>query len=472
MVVTLVVTAALLLAALVLCVGSAAVWSRHQALTLVRQLAPAALDSTRTRIIYTASSLDPGGAERVALDLMGSIDPERFLIILIVRDAFHQPSVFDHTIHRAEERGMMVIHKPRTTNPSRDPWARSPLGRLIGLIPAAMRTFRAVLTEYAVYRTIRPQVLHLHLVLGFGPFAKKLVARAAGIPVVVTTYHQFPLSHRPSTHRPYRGIVDRAMMQCMDALTLVGMQRIDDVMIATSPEEREAHIATGIPENKIVIIPNGIDLGPYENPPSNAILAALRDRLGIPPRAFVFGHLGRLSVQKAQRYLIEAAVAVLRDAPEAFLVILGEGEARGTLAAQLAATADVSIRGRILMPGQVRDVDVPGYHFMFDAFVLSSRFEGQGLVNMEAMAAGRPIIATRVGGVPSTVGDEAAILVEPEDSPALAAAMQTLLSDPDLRRRMGQAGRRRALAMFDVRRAAREHEELYHRLLEKRAHSV
>jgi glycosyltransferase involved in cell wall biosynthesis len=464
------VIAALLLAALVLCLGRLVVWSRHQALALLRQLAPAALDAQRTRIIYTASSLDPGGAEKVALDLMGSIDPERFLIILIIRDAVGQSCVFDHTIRRAEARGMVVIHKPRMRPPARDPGTGDPLGRLIDLVPGTVRALGAVLTEYAVYRAIRPQILHLHLVLGFGPFAKKMVARAAGIPVVVTTYHQFPVSHRPSSHRPYRGIVDNIMMRCLDALTLIGMQRIDDVMIATSPGEREAHIATGVPAHKIVTISNGIDLTPFESPPPSASLTALRDRLGIPPDAFVFGHIGRLSVQKAQRYLIEAAVSVLHDAPEAFLVILGEGEERRALTAQVAATGEESIRMRILMPGQVADIDVPRYLFMFDTFVLSSRFEGQGLVTMEAMAAGCPIIATRVGGVPSTVGHVAAILVEPEDAPALAGAMRTLLSDPDLRRRMSQAGRQRALAMFDLGDAARQHEELYQRLLGEQVH--
>ncbi|MDZ4862989.1 MAG: glycosyltransferase family 4 protein [Gemmatimonadota bacterium] len=465
-------TAAFLLAGLGLYLGAGVRRSRRQALLLLRQIAPAALHSDKTRIIYTASSLDPGGAERVALDLMSSIDPERFLIFLIIRDAFHQPSVFDQTIRRAEERGMVVVRKPVTAAAWRDRKTRDPLGRLRDVVPGARRALGEVITEYTIYRTIRPHILHLHLVLGFGPFAKKLVARAAGIPIVVTTYHQFPVSHRPSPHRPYRGIVDSIMMRCMDGLTILGMQRVDDLMIATSPEEREAHIATGVPANKIVIISNGIDLQPFESPPSSAILAALRDRSGIPPHAFVFGHLGRLNVQKAQRYLVAAAVAVLRDAPEAFMVILGEGEERGALAAQLAATGEESIRRRILMPGQTRDIDVPSYHFMFDAFVLSSRFEGQGLVNMEAMAAGRPIIATRVGGVPSTVGGEAAILVEPEDAPALAVAMRTLLADPDLRRRMGQAGRRRAVAMFDLRRAARAHEELYQRLLGERANSA
>ncbi len=466
------VTATLVLAALVLCFGSLVVWSKHQALTLLRQLAPAALDSRRIRIIYTASSLDPGGAEKVALDLMGSIDPERFLIILIIRDAVGQSCVFAHTIRRAEARGMVVIHKPRMSIPARDPGTGHPPGRLIDFIPGAVRAFGELLTEYAIYRSIRPQILHLHLVLGFGPFAKKLVARAAGIPVVVTTYHQFPVSHRPSSHRPYRGIVDSIMMRCLDALTLIGLQRIDDVLIATSPEEREAHIVTGVPAHKIVTISNGIDLGPYESPPSRASLTALRARLGIPPHAFVFGHIGRLNVQKAQRYLIEAAVSVLRDAPEVFMVILGEGEERRALVAQLAATGGESTRMRILMPGQVADIDVPRYLFLFDALVVSSRFEGQGLVNMEAMAAGRPIIATRVGGVPSTVGHDAAILVEPEDAPALAAAMRTLFSDADLCRRMGQTGRGRVHAMFDLRRAAREHEELYHRLLAERGISA
>lgn len=404
------------------------------------------LASDKIRIIYTAHSLDVGGAEKVALDLMRHIDPERFQIIFLVREAENRPTTFDLTIRRVEERGMIVVP---TTKP----------GNVIS----------AVFREYALYRAIRPRIIHLHLVLGFEPFAKKLIARAAGIPVVVTTYHQFPVSHRPSAYRPDLGFIDRARKRLMDFLTLWGMRRIDDAMIATSEEEKQAHIATGVPGGKIAVISNGIDLGPYQNPPTPGTVAQLKSRLGIPTEAFVFGHVGRLNLQKAQRYLVAAAASVLKEFPEAFLVMIGEGEDRAALFGQISATCDAGVRRRILLPGEVRDTDMASWYAMFDVFVMASRFEGQGLVNMEAMAAGRPIVATRVGGVPSTVGDDAAILVEPEDAEALAAAMRKLAADPGLRRRMGEAGRRRAFSRFDVARSARSHQELYRKLLDAKA---
>ena len=403
--------------------------------------------SDRIRVIFTAHTLDIGGAEKVALDLMGSLDPERFQVFFIVREA-DQPTGFDHTIRRVQDRGMSVIQKPKRRS-----------------------IVRAILREYALYRAIRPQIIHLHLPLGFEPFAKKVIARVAGIPFVITTYHQFPVSHSPSSYRPARGLIDRALKRGMDFLTLWGMQKIDDVMIATSAEEMQAHIAVGVPGHKIVVISNGIDLSPYQNPPSRETLAQLKENLGIPPDAFVFGHVGRLNLQKAQRYLVEAATSVLQEFPHAFLVMIGEGEDRAALEAQIAAIGDESTRRRILLPGEVRDTAIASYHFMFDAFVMSSRFEGQGLVNMEAMAAGRPIVATRVGGVSSTVGDEAAILVEPENAQALAVAMRTLASDPALRQRMGQAGRQRAFSRFRLADSAVRHQDLYTRLLEKRGNT-
>lgn len=399
----------------------------------------------KTRIVYTAHSLDVGGAEKVALDLMGNIDRDRFQIVFLVREAENRPTRFDQTIRKVEDRGMPVI----------------PLARAANAVTAMVR-------EYSMYRTIRPSILHLHLVLGFEPFAKKLIARAAGIPVIMTTYHQFPVSHRPSAYRPDKGWIDRSRKRLMDFLTLWGMRKIDDAVIATSEEERAAHIATGVPASKMEVISNGIDLALYETPPPREVLAGLRERLGIPEGAFIFGHIGRLNLQKAQRYLIEAAALVLGTMPGACLVILGEGEDRSALEAQVAALGG-PVRARILLPGEVRDSDVPAYHFMFDVFVMASRFEGQGLVNMEAMAAGRPVIATGVGGVAGTIGDEAGILVEPENSDALAQAMQRLASDADLRRRMGEAGRRRAFARFSIAHTALRHQELYQKLLDAKA---
>lgn len=399
------------------------------------------------RVLYTAESLDVGGAEKVALDIMGGIDPARFHVTLLIRDAERPPSPLQPAIDQAEARGMTVTRKPR----SRLPWSG----------PAtAIREFRQ-------YRRIKPQVLHLHAVLGFHPFVKKLLARLAGVPVIVTTYHQFPVSHAPTPYRPRRGLVDGLLKRWMDWTTLAGLRRIDDAMIATSPEEKAAHVATGIPADKIVVISNGIDLRQYGAAVPDAA-PALRARLGIPADALVYGHIGRLNLQKAQHYLVAAATLAFRRLETAWLVLVGDGPDRSQLEQQIASISDPAIRYRIRMVGELASSEIPACHSMFDVFLLSSRFEGQGLVNMEAMAAGRPVIATRVGGVASTVGDEAGILVQPENAEALAEAMVTLGTDPGLRRRMGEAGRKRAFSCFSVERTIREHETLYQELLRRR----
>lgn len=433
-----------------------------------KQFAGITPDPVRIRVLYTGGSLDIGGAERVALELMGNIDPRTFQVFFLVREADSGRSPFEATIARAEARGMVVIRKPNHAPRAGGGGPRDTPGRILALWPAARRVIILVLTEYRYYRAIRPDVIHLHLALGFEPFAKKLIARAAGIPVVVTTYHQFPVVHGRPPCRPARDLIDATMLRCMDYLTLWGLRKIDDAMIATSPEEASAHVATGIPAHKVVVISEGIDLTPYETPPSSQSIMALRSRYGIPPEAFVFGHIGRLCLQKAQRYLIEAAMQVFREFPHAWLVIIGEGEDRPALTAQIGAIGDAGTQERILMPGAIPDTGVAACHFMFDAFVLSSRFEGQGLVNMEAMAASRPIIATRVGGVASTLGEEAGLLVAAEDSQALAMAMRTLLLDGDLRRRMGEAGRPRAFAQWGIERVAQLHQALYISLLARR----
>lgn len=441
--------------------------SRQQAQAILRQLEGKALASDKIRIVYTAHSLDVGGAEKVALDLMRNIDPQRFQIILIIREADNVPTKFDRTIRRAEERGMIITKKPKRKLLPYGWMQRNKLGKIRGLLPFAMNIIKEIFIEYELYRAIRPQIIHLHKVLSFEPFVKKLIAKAAGIPVIITTYHNFPVFFSRSKYFPVRGIIDGAIKQCVDYLTLKGLQKIDDVMIATSPEEKEAHVATGVPAEKIVVISNGIELSAYEKPPSRETNISLKKKLGIPPEAFVFGHVARLNVQKAQKNLIEAAETVLREFPQAYLVMIGDGEDRPALEAQIAGISDGKIRQRILMLGNVRDIEIAQYYFLFDVFVLPSRFEGQSLVNMEAMAAGTPIIAARVGGVPSTVGSEAAILVEHDNPEALALAMRTLVLDQDLRQRMGSAGRRRAFSHFKVEQAARNHEELYLKLLEQ-----
>jgi glycosyltransferase involved in cell wall biosynthesis len=181
---------------------------------------------------------------------------------------------------------------------------------------------------------------------------------------------------------------------------------------------------------RTVVLPYALDPAPF----ADAAPAAL----GPGP---IVGTLARLVPQKGFDVLLEAFARV---APPARLVIAGDGPLREAIAAR-AARPDLA--GRVVLLGK-RD-DTPALLAAFDVFVLASRWEGFGLVLLEAMAAGRPIVATRISAIPEVVADgETALLVPPDDPAALAQAVGALLADAPLRAAMAAAGRRRVATHF------------------------
>jgi glycosyltransferase involved in cell wall biosynthesis len=178
--------------------------------------------------------------------------------------------------------------------------------------------------------------------------------------------------------------------------------------------------------------------------------------LGLPRDAFVIGSVGRLEGQKAPLDLLAAFVPVAADHPEAHLVYVGEGLSRGELEAGIARAG---LGGRVHLTGLRRDV--PELLRAFDVFALASRWEGLPRVFPQAMAAGLPIVATRVDGAPDAVKPgENGWLVDVGDTAAMARYLRALASDPAMARRMGAAGRAR-VDEFAVERMVEELAELY-----------
>jgi glycosyltransferase involved in cell wall biosynthesis len=191
-------------------------------------------------------------------------------------------------------------------------------------------------------------------------------------------------------------------------------------------------------------------------------LDRLRERAAEPvsppldaPGSPVLLCVGRLAEQKGHRFLLEAMTAILADHPEARLLLAGEGHLRPTLQAQ--AGDRVSFLG-------VRE-DVPALIARADLFVFPSLWEGQGNALLEAMAVGAPIVATDIPSTRETVTDgEHALLVPPGAAAALAGAVNRLLADPALARRLADAARVRAQD-YDIERTTRDLEAVYTRLL-------
>jgi glycosyltransferase involved in cell wall biosynthesis len=189
--------------------------------------------------------------------------------------------------------------------------------------------------------------------------------------------------------------------------------------------------------------------------------AGVREELGIPPAAPLVGTVANLKHHKGLQHLLRAVNEVRKAVPDVRFVIVGQGPAEGGVRA---LASELGLDGTVTFTG-FRE-DALRIAAAFDLFVLSSLYEGLSIALVEAMALSRPVVVTRVGGLPEVVEDgRQGILVEPADPQALAAGIVTLLGDPDRREEMGRAGRRRA-ADLDVRKAIRRAERVYEELAE------
>lgn len=177
---------------------------------------------------------------------------------------------------------------------------------------------------------------------------------------------------------------------------------------------------------------------------------------GVP----VIVNVGALVGHKGQKYLVGAMPMVLREVPDAHLVIFGEGELRTPLEKQI---KHLNLTKRVLLPG-FRE-DVLSLMKSGDLFVMSSLTEGLGSAVLDAMAMGHAVVGTRAGGIPeAVVPGETGLLVEPADPKALAAAIVTLLKDRELRAEYGAAGHARVADHFGVDRLIEGTLEVYQRV--------
>ena len=237
----------------------------------------------------------------------------------------------------------------------------------------------------------------------------------------------------------YRQIVDRVLTN--SHLLRAGMCRFPWL-----PESRVTVVHNG------VVVPNLIDQKEKNE---------LRDEIALPLEANVIAAGGRLATQKGFKYLLDALVTVKSRIPNIFLMLLGDGELRTTLEEQ---ANRLGLRDCILFLGHRSDV--PRLLPAADLFVLSSLYEGIPNIVMEAMAAGLPVVATAVGGVPELIEDgRSGILVKSESSTELSSAICKLLEDREKLYSMGRNGRQRVQDHFSIERMVDGVEGLFYNIL-------
>jgi glycosyltransferase involved in cell wall biosynthesis len=356
-----------------------------------------------------------GGGERLARVITERLDPDRF------------------------ERTLCVTgwSAARASNPA-NLEAVGDLRRSGARFLPISRPFRAALWSWwpvlSYLRRERVDILHAHQ---FGSNAwAAILGTLARTPVVIAHEHTWSYQGQP-----VRRFLDRELIARRSA-----------AFLAVSREDRRRMIEIErIPADKIVYVPNGIAEFP---PPSGH---DVRAELGIGPEDPVVGTVCSLRPQKALDVLLRAAAVLATEFPRLRVLIVGQGTERRALEGLV---EELGLEGTVILLG--RRTDVPDLLEALDVAACSSDFEGSPLSIMEYMEAGKPVVATAVGGVPDLVLDGVTgILVEPQESAALAAAIGELLRDRGRAERMGEAGRERRRREFSLDEMVRRIERLY-----------
>jgi glycosyltransferase involved in cell wall biosynthesis len=245
-----------------------------------------------------------------------------------------------------------------------------------------------------------------------------------------------------------------------NALSAIKYRRGVDKFLAISTGVRDVLVKCGVTEDKIELVPSGIDLAKFDGV---GTATGLEEEFGVGETSTLIGNVAALAPHKSQADFIRAAAIIRREIPHARFVIVGDGELKGRLEALI---RELGLERDFTMTGFRRDA--LGILALFDCFVLSSYLEGLCTSIMDAQAMGIPVVATRTGGVPDLVTDEeTGLLVPPRDPGCLASAVVRMLRDTDLRKRCVERARAKA-ATYDYNRMVERTLEAYERVVGSR----
>lgn len=372
------------------------------------------------RVLQLISSSGYYGAENMLLNLIGNDEATASQNLLAVFYNRHQPNT--ELYDRAKRRGIAaeLIHCQ---------------GRI---------DWRGVRDIRRLVRAHNIDVLHTH---GYkADLYGYLAARREGKPVVATCHNW---------------LAGGAMLAIYNFLDRIALQRFDAVG-AVSETIAEKLLSLGLRCERVTVIPNGIDVHAFDVAPSPATpgTQARKEQ--------VIGVIARLDLQKGFVYLLNAVATLRHSFPALRLLIVGEGPDRARIEQMVSGH---NLGGLVTFAGQ--QSDMPGVYAAIDIFVLPSLNEGLPMTLLEAMAASKPIIATRVGAVATVVTHgETGWLVEPADEAGLTNALSHLLADGELRRRLAEKARAHVEQHYTAAAMIQQYLAMYRKVLTRRGSSA
>jgi glycosyltransferase involved in cell wall biosynthesis len=382
----------------------------------------------KIKIVRVIARLNVGGAAVHVVLLNTRLNPARFESLLVSgTENPGEGSMLDF----AQSQGVHPVVIPE----------------IIGEASLNLRDLKALIKLYRLLRVERPHIVDTHTAKA--GFLGRLAARLAGVPIVVHTYHGHIL-------QGYYGPVKGWLLRLMER----ALARWTDSIIAVSDRVKRDLVAYGVaPAEKIAVVDLGFDLQPFLD--CAAHRGEFRRELGLNNGARLVGTVGRIFPIKNHRLFIDAASRVAAREPGAHFVIVGDGVLRPAMEARV---RELGLADRVIFTGWRRDL--PSIYADLDVLVVSSDNEGTPVSVIEAMASGRPVVGTRVGGLPDLITEgQNGYLVTPRDADGLAEAILRLLNDEETALRMGRVGREAARQRFTIDRLTSGMESLYQRLL-------
>lgn len=372
-----------------------------------------------TRVLHVIYSLEIGGAE---MDLIAKAK------VLVERYSYHIAIVC--LLKRGE-----LVEKVEGYGGI----------RVIGPVMSKKSDIRVIPRLLRIIHSGKFDVVHTHM------FASNLLGRVAatlaGVSVIISTVQLIA-----DREKGWEVLLDQAL------------QSSTDMMIASSEAVRQSFIRRGIRPAKIAVIHNSVDLARFDTVDRESARRATRRAWGWDEGHFVVGTVARLERIKGLHHLIEAAKTVAEALPRARFLVVGDGPQREELLSQV---RHLGLEKRCIFAG-LRN-DIPQILPAFDLFVLPSLSEALGIVAIEALASGVPVVASRVGGVPEVVvHGETGLLVPPGDVAQLAQAILHVAANPAEARQWANRGQKRVRRMFDVHRLADTQARLYQHFLEQK----
>jgi len=359
--------------------------------------------------MYVVPSLNIGGRERVVLELITRLDRNKFdveLCCLKGRGSFSD--LFS-------QQGIQITYFGKGKN-----WDVGMYYRL-----------RNFLKDRQI------DIVHIH-----NPGALVYAAVGAiwaGVPVIINSEHGYEY-----VVGGLKRYIEMLIRSCID------------VTISVS-EALSVHLFSGLfLRKKITVIHNGIDTSVYEHNESSSHLS-LRERFNFSKSDIIIGNVARLARIKNHRMLLETMKLIVKEVQAAKLLIVGDGILRNELEVY---SRSIGISDNVFFWGEANNV--PELLQLMDVFVLSSNAEGISMTILEAMASGKAVVATNVGGNPEIIkNDVTGILVPPNDPEAMAEAVLSLLRDRERLSLLGLEGKRRVKECFNIETAVKKTEELY-----------